>query len=96
MPDIAAGAAAGCAAAPALAYSSTVIDLPLLMMAMGAILPPFMAKIVISASLRSPLSSNWMLPLAPSWLMVASTGRYLAGSDESAFFMAAINRCVAS
>jgi hypothetical protein len=34
-------------------------------MATGVIFPSFRVKIVISASLRSPFSSNLMLPLAP-------------------------------
>ena len=36
-----------------------------LITAIGSRLPPFMVKIVISASLRSPLASNWMRPVAP-------------------------------
>ena len=66
------------------------------MIASGVILPSLRVKMVISASLRSPFSSNFMLPLAPLKSMAASAGRYLAGSAESAFFIAAISRLAAS
>ncbi len=66
------------------------------MMAKGVTLPSFIAKMVISASLRSPFSSNWMLPEAPLKLIAASAGRYLAGSVESAFFIASIISIAAS
>jgi len=56
-----AGAGAGAAAGAAAAGSAPIlVVLPALMMATGSTLPPFIWKIVISASLRSPLSSNSM------------------------------------
>ena len=60
--------------------------------AMGASLPSFMVKIVISASLRSPFSSKLIWPVAPLKLLLASSGRYFAGSAELAFFIASISR----
>jgi hypothetical protein len=75
-----AGAAAG-AAAGAIARSTLVV-LPCLMIAIGSTLPFFIWKIVISASLRSPFSSNSMWPVAPSYEIFCTSGRYLAGSLE--------------
>ena len=91
-----AGAAGAAIGAAIFRYSSTVIELPPLMIAIGSILPPFMVKIVISASLRSPLSSNSILPVAPLKLSLASSGRYFAGSAELAFFIASISMFAAS
>ena len=73
-----------------------MVVLPALMMATGSTLPFFIWKIVISASLRSPLSSNSMWPVAPSNEIFASSGRYFAGSVESAFCIAAIRMFAAS
>jgi hypothetical protein len=64
----AAGAMAGAAGAEtviALMKSSYVEDLPPCTTAIGSTLPLFSAKIVISAFLRSPFSSNSILPVAP-------------------------------
>ncbi len=63
-----AGAIAGAAgAAAALGASPPIfVDLPPFTIATGSTLPPYIWKIVISASLRSPLSSNSMWPVAPS------------------------------
>ena len=66
------------------------------MMAIGSTLPFFIWKIVISASLRSPFSSNSILPVAPSYEIFATSGRYFAGSVESAFCIAAIRMLAAS
>ena len=70
--------------------------LPPLTIAIGSSLPPFMVKIVISASLRSPFSSNEILPVAPLKSIFATSGRYFAGSEELAFFMASIRMFAAS
>ena len=70
--------------------------LPPLITAIGTILPPCMVKMVISASLRSPLPSKEIAPVAPLKAIFCSSGKYLAGSAESAFFIASIRRLAAS
>ncbi len=61
FPASPAAGAAACAM-----KSSYAMVLPLLMMAIGRSCPAFMVKMVISASLRSPLSSKAMRPVAPA------------------------------
>src|SRR6185312_16544176 len=56
--------AAGALAPPAAAMSIFCV-LPAFTIATGSTLPPCSWKMVISASLRSPLSSNSMCPVAP-------------------------------
>ena len=65
-----AGAVAGRAAGAAAIFisfmkSSNVDALPALTTPIGTTLPSFSVKIVISAFLRSPFSSNSILPVAP-------------------------------
>ena len=55
-----------------------------------------MVKIVISAFLRSPFSSNSIVPVEPVKLIFCSSGRYYYGSLEFAFFIASIRRFAAS
>ena len=73
LPSAGAIADAGAAAADAPAELSDAFMksakgmlLPPFTTAIGSSLPPFIVKIVISAFLRSPLSSNSMWPVAPS------------------------------
>jgi hypothetical protein len=56
----------GVPASAAFMKSANATLLPPLTTAIGSSLPSFIVKIVISASLRSPLSSNSMWPVAPS------------------------------
>jgi hypothetical protein len=84
------------AGAAAWANSANGMVLPPLTTARGSILPAFIVKIVISASLRSPLSSKAILPVAPLYSIFASSGRYLAGSGELAFLIASISSFAAS
>jgi hypothetical protein len=55
-----------------------------------------MVKMVISASLRSPLSSKAIGPVAPLYVIFCSSGRYFFGSLESAYFIASISMLAAS
>src|SRR6185312_9628498 len=87
-----AGSAAG--AAPACALNGVVW--PFFTIAIGVTLPFSILKIVISASLRSPLESNCTWPVAPLKETLKSSGANLAGSVESAFFIASITALVAS
>ena len=57
--------AAGAAGAAAFMNSSNETLLPPCTTAIGSTLPSFSVKIVISAFLRSPFSSNSILPVAP-------------------------------
>jgi len=58
------------------------------MMDTGWILPPFISKMVISASLRSPLASNSTLPVAPVKETLKISALNLTGSTELAFLIA--------
>ena len=69
---------------------------PFFTMAIGFTLPFSSLKIVISASLRSPLASNSTLPVAPVKDTLKISGANLAGSTESAFFIASMIALVAS
>jgi hypothetical protein len=92
-----AGAAGVAAAGAAAAFALKGAETPPFTMATGWILPSLpMRKIVISASLRSPLASNSTLPVAPVKEMLNISGVNLAGSVELAFFIASMIASVPS
>jgi len=92
------GSRGGAAAAGAAAGAEPVkgVVWPFFTIAIGTTLPPCSLKIVISASLRSPFASNCTVPVAPVKLSLKISGVNLAGSVESAFFIASITALVAS
>src|SRR6185312_3363668 len=87
---------AGSAGAAGAGAAASFSVLPPTFIASGTKAPSLTVYSVIAPFLVSPCSSNSTLAVMPSYEILESSGRYLAGSVEFAFCIAAISVIAAS